>query len=279
MQISSLFRITSHNQVVDVDDVSTSPNKVSNQVLIFENVLPEPGLVKKFIAGTSVGTIIVVDAFEKQPFNTFDRISDGTGLLRVIKTLTSDPINAVLCLPDDYLTFFVNQNLEHSSKTFSVKVVTLSDRAHRGIYEDKSGPKAVEMLGEYFDKINKKAVIQKVIIPDNIDELSLILEESKVEKTDILITTGGTGIGKRDITVEAVRSRLDKEIPGIMEMIRLKYGAENPKALLSRSIAGTMGQTIIFTLPGSLRAVEEYLTEIFKTLDHILYMIHSIDIH
>ncbi|OFX48584.1 MAG: hypothetical protein A2W97_06345 [Bacteroidetes bacterium GWE2_40_63] len=164
-------------------------------------------------------------------------------------------------------------------KVFTARVITLSDRAHRGVYEDKSGPAIVRLLTEYFEKINKKLLIKHSIIPDNASELSLILEECKVAKTDILITTGGTGIGLRDITVETVSAHLDKEIPGIMEMIRVKYGAQKPNALLSRGIAGTMNKTMVYTLPGSPKAVEEYLNEIFLTLDHLLNMIHGIDIH
>ena len=96
---------------------------------------------------------------------------------------------------------------------------------------------------------------------------------------DVVITTGGTGIGPRDITIETVRPLLDKEIPGIMEMIRIKYGQEKPNALLSRGIAGVMGQTLVYTLPGSVKAVDEYMTEILKTLQHLIYMLHGVDVH
>lgn len=279
MQISSLYRITSHNQVVDVDDASTSPNKVSNQVMIFDNEIPEPQLVKKFIENTSVGTIIVVDAFDKQPYNTFDSIIGAEAKLKVLNQINLDGQVAILCLPDDYLTFYLGQVLEHKTKVFTIKIITLSDRAHRGVYKDMSGPKATELLTAYFEKLNKPIAVKNTIIPDDAEELTHILLESKNEKTDILITTGGTGISNRDITVETVQLHLDKEIPGIMEMIRHKYGAEKPNALLSRGVAGTMNRTLVYTLPGSVKAVEEYLTEIFKTLDHLLYMIHGIDNH
>jgi molybdenum cofactor synthesis domain-containing protein len=279
VQISSLYRITSHNQIVDVDDASTSPNNVSNQVMIFDNEIPEPQLVKKFIENTSVGTIIVVDAFDKQPFKTFDSINGAEAKLKVLNQIIVDGHSAILCLPDDYLTFYLGQVLDHKAKIFTIKVITLSDRAHRGVYSDKSGPKATELLTTYFEKLNKPIVIKNTIIPDDAEELTHILLESKNEKTDLLITTGGTGISKRDITVETVQLHLDKEIPGIMEMIRIKYGTEKPNALLSRGVAGTMNRTLVYTLPGSVNAVEEYLTEIFKTLDHLLYMIHGIDNH
>ncbi len=72
---------------------------------------------------------------------------------------------------------------------------------------------------------------------------------------------------------------LDKEIPGIMELIRMKYGADKPAALLSRSVAGVMGKTLIFTLPGSVRGVNEYMSEISKSLMHAIYMLHGLDIH
>jgi molybdenum cofactor synthesis domain-containing protein len=96
---------------------------------------------------------------------------------------------------------------------------------------------------------------------------------------DILFTTGGTGIGPRDITPEVVRPMLDKEIPGIMEMIRVKYGMMMPNALLSRSFAGTLSNGLIYALPGNPKAVSEYMTEILPTLEHSLMMLHGIDKH
>jgi molybdenum cofactor synthesis domain-containing protein len=96
---------------------------------------------------------------------------------------------------------------------------------------------------------------------------------------DLIITTGGTGIGPRDITPDVVRPLLTREIPGVMEHIRVKYGMENPKALLSRAVAGAAGKTLVYTLPGSVKAVHEYMTEIIKTLEHTFYMLYGIDVH
>ena len=103
--------------------------------------------------------------------------------------------------------------------------------------------------------------------------------EQKNDRRISCFTTGGTGIGERDITVETVSGLLDKQLPGIMELIRVKYGMENPNALLSRGVAGVMGKTLVYTLPGSVRAVTEYLREITKTMDHSLFMLHGIDKH
>jgi molybdenum cofactor synthesis domain-containing protein len=106
-----------------------------------------------------------------------------------------------------------------------------------------------------------------------------LLTEAISGQFDIIITTGGTGIGPRDITPDIVRSVIEKEIPGIMEMIRFKYGAEKPNALLSRSVAGVAGKSLIFTLPGSVKAVNEYMAEITRSVKHALYMLHGLDTH
>jgi len=76
-----------------------------------------------------------------------------------------------------------------------------------------------------------------------------------------------------------IRSVIQKEIPGIMEMIRMKYGAEKPNALLSRGIAGAADKTLIFSMPGSVKAVNEYMEEIVKSLRHMVYMLHGLDTH
>jgi molybdopterin biosynthesis enzyme MoaB len=76
-----------------------------------------------------------------------------------------------------------------------------------------------------------------------------------------------------------VRTLLTKEMPGIMEQIRVKYGTRNPKALLSRAVAGVIGNTLIYTLPGSVKAVHEYMADIVKILEHTFYMLYGIDIH
>ncbi|MDD3962656.1 MAG: hypothetical protein PHT77_12440, partial [Bacteroidales bacterium] len=72
---------------------------------------------------------------------------------------------------------------------------------------------------------------------------------------------------------------IDKEIPGIMEMIRMKYGAEKPNALLSHGVAGVMGKTLVYAMPGSVKAVKEYTVEILTTMKHLFFMIHGIDNH
>jgi molybdenum cofactor synthesis domain-containing protein len=160
---------------------------------------------------------------------------------------------------------------------FEILVITLSDRAFKGEYDDLSGPRIKEIMTDFFRSAGWSCNIMMSLIPDNEVLLKDILTEAG--KYNIIFTTGGTGIGPRDITIETVTPLLTKEIPGIMEFIRIKYGTEKPNALLSRGVAGIIGKSLIYTLPGSLRAVEEYMTEILKTLQHTIFMQYGIDKH
>jgi len=159
-----------------------------------------------------------------------------------------------------------------------ILIITLSDRASRGEYKDLSGPMIRDMISEYFLSAGWDCSVNLTLIPDDAAVLADLIM-SATEKYNIVITSGGTGIGPRDITVETVTPLLTKEIPGIMEYIRIKYGTEKPSALLSRGVAGIKGKTLIYTLPGSVRAVNEYMTEILKTLKHTIYMQYGIDTH
>jgi molybdenum cofactor synthesis domain-containing protein len=161
---------------------------------------------------------------------------------------------------------------------YEVLVITLSDRAYRGEYEDLSGPGIGRRISEYLSNEGLKFEISYNLIPDDAAILRELLINAG-EKYNLIFTTGGTGIGPRDITVETVTPMLSKEIPGIMEFIRIKYGSLKPNALLSRGIAGLLNKALIYTLPGSLRAVEEYMDEILKTLKHTIFMQYDIDSH
>jgi molybdopterin adenylyltransferase len=163
-------------------------------------------------------------------------------------------------------------------ETFKILIVTLSDRAHRGEYADLSGPKIRDLVTGFFFSAGWTCEIEMVLLPDNEDDLWDLLVNAG-GRFNIIFTTGGTGIGPRDITIETVRPLLSKEIPGIMEYIRIKYGSEKPNALLSRGVAGITGNSLIYTLPGSVKAVEEYMTEILKTLKHTVYMQYGVDKH
>jgi len=164
-------------------------------------------------------------------------------------------------------------------KEFKVMVITLSDRASRGEYQDLSGPEIISILQNFFSENRWKADIQPQLIPDDPDQLFDLLLQAKTQGYDMVFTSGGTGIGPRDNSPEVAKKLIDKEIPGIMEAIRMKYGAEKPNALLSRGVAGLMGDCFLYVLPGSVKAVREYMGEIVKTLRHLQFMLKGIDNH
>ncbi|HAF28914.1 MAG TPA: molybdenum cofactor synthesis protein [Bacteroidales bacterium] len=234
---------------------------------------------------------ITAEGLHDIEFKTFDQLKIGSALLEV--TQLGKPFHdqfrelgnyvmprvGIFCRVKKGGTVEPGDQIEYIPKVYRAVVITLSDRANAGEYEDRSGPKVIELLDSYLKKINVKHHIESKIIPDDKDQLEEIINTSTKEKYDIIITTGGTGIGKRDITVDTIQPMLNKEIPGIMEMIRLKYGVEKPNALLSRGVAGVIDESLIYTLPGSVKAVQEYMTEILKTLKHLIYMLHGIDAH
>lgn len=172
-----------------------------------------------------------------------------------------------------------NEELTYIPKVYRIKVITLSDRAFHGIYADKSGPLIEKLTGDWFKNQNYLCETSRVVIPDEKELLEKELQNAVNKNYDVIYTTGSTGIGPRDIAPDIIKRFMDLEIPGIMDLIRLKYGAEKPNALLSRSVAGVKNKSLIFALPGSTKAVNEYLTEIHKILMHSFLMLHGIDSH
>ncbi|MCU0664496.1 MAG: molybdopterin-binding protein [Myxococcota bacterium] len=157
-----------------------------------------------------------------------------------------------------------------------IAVVTLSDRASAGQYEDRSGPRIAQLLEQHFEKTRWHLEVTRHLIPDDASTLEALLLQCRDSGFDAVLSTGGTGLGPRDLTPEVVLRLSERHIPGIMEAIRVKYGAVHPSALLSRSVAVTMGRTAVYTLPGSVKAASEYMEEILKTLEHLIQMIHGI---
>jgi molybdopterin adenylyltransferase len=160
-----------------------------------------------------------------------------------------------------------------------IEIITMSDRAHAGEYEDAGGPAVQKALDDVYGAIGLAYRISTRILPDDATVLESVLTESRDAGVHVVFTTGGTGVGPRDITPDVVLKLADKVIPGIMELIRVKYGKNKPLAALSRTVAALMGTTLVFALPGSPRGVSEYMVEILKTLDHLLCVVHGIDSH
>jgi molybdenum cofactor synthesis domain-containing protein len=169
--------------------------------------------------------------------------------------------------------------ITHVPRVLRFRIITLSDRASRGVYEDRSGPRIRECLESFFRSTRWRTAIETRLLPDDAEQLRAELVSAREAGVDVVFTTGGTGIGPRDITPEVVTALADKVIPGIMEHIRVKFGADKPNALLSRSVAAVMARTLVYALPGSVKAVDEYLGEISKTLEHCVCMLHGLDTH
>lgn len=168
------------------------------------------------------------------------------------------------------------QEIQYLPRPFLVKVVTVSDRASAGVYEDLSGPRVLELAEKHFARSRWHMETQYEVIPDEAGRIREEVGSACEAGADVVITTGGTGIGPRDITVDVVADMADKIVPGIMDHIRIKYGMDKPNALLSRSICAIVGGTIVYTLPGSVKAVDEYMGEILTTLDHMVLMLHGL---
>ncbi len=149
--------------------------------------------------------------------------------------------------------------------------ITLSDRASAGVYEDRSGP-AIERF--FAERFVTEIEWVRVLIPDERAEIETALRRAcDDERCALVVTTGGTGPAPRDVTPEATRAVLEREMPGFGEIMRVQSFAKVPTSILSRSTAGTRGHSLILNLPGNPRAIGEclplVLPAIIECLDHL----------
>lgn len=146
---------------------------------------------------------------------------------------------------------------------FSVGIITASDKGARGEREDISGKTIAELLAGLGE------VKHYVIVPDEEEvlrrEIIAMVDQMKI---DLILTTGGTGLGPRDVTPEATLAVLDRLVPGIPEAMRAESRAKTPRAMLSRAVAGMRRGSLIINLPGSPKGVRECLTVILPVLEH-----------
>ncbi len=152
-----------------------------------------------------------------------------------------------------------------------VAILTVSDKASQGEREDRSASLIRELLLEI-----KGEVVAYDIVPDE----KAIIKERLVhytdnEQIDLVLTTGGTGLGPRDVTPDATLAVVDRVIPGIAEAMRIKGLEKTPHAMLSRAVAGSRARSLIINLPGSPRAVQENLEVILPALPHALEVLQG----
>ena len=148
--------------------------------------------------------------------------------------------------------------------------LTVSDRAHQGIYEDKGGPELERIFSKEWDS---PLVWLPLIVPDEKEKISGALQAWIHQKVPLILTTGGTGPAPRDITPEATLSLLEKQLPGLSEAQRLTSFSKAPTSILSRGVAGVSGQSLIINFPGNPKAISECLPPLLpairKCLKHL----------
>ena len=151
-------------------------------------------------------------------------------------------------------------------------VLTISDRSAAGKREDRSGDLLAKfVLGQGWDLISRE------IVPDEIGEIKEVLETWADEgRVDLILTTGGTGFAPRDVTPEATRAVVEREVPGIPEALRQEGLKNTPHAMLSRSVAGIRGRCLIINLPGSPKAVKESLPILLPVLPHAIELLKDL---
>jgi len=150
-------------------------------------------------------------------------------------------------------------------------ILTISDKGARQERVDTSGPAVAEVLKGI------GAVIEKYeIIPDEINVIAQKLVEYADElHLDLVVTTGGTGVAPRDVTPDATRMVIQKEIPGMAEAMRMESLKKTPHAVISRAIAGIRGRTLMINLPGSPRGATENLRAILSAIPHAVSKIQG----
>jgi molybdenum cofactor synthesis domain-containing protein len=146
-------------------------------------------------------------------------------------------------------------------------VVTVSDRVSRGEAEDRSGPAAVRRL----EALGFSTQLD--LVPDGVETVAATLRRWIDRPVDLVVTTGGTGFGPRDLTPEATGQVIDRIAPGLVEAMRAATFGVNPHGMLSRGVAGIAGSTLVVNLPGSLTGVEESLTVIGPALIHAVELL------
>ncbi len=150
----------------------------------------------------------------------------------------------------------------------TVAIVVASDRAFKGRYEDRTGPALAKFLGE-----RGWEVVRTVVVPDDKPEISSVLKNTCDEgAASLVVTAGGTGLGPRDVTPEATREVVEKELPGLAELMRSKCAARSPRAALSRAVAGARGRSIILNVPGSPAGAVESLETVLDLIPHAIEM-------
>lgn len=161
-------------------------------------------------------------------------------------------------------------DIKDSGEGINASVIVCSDSIFAGKKEDKAGKAIISSLEK-----NNVTINDYVIIPDEILDIQNKIKSDVENGIGLIMITGGTGLSKRDVTPEAVRPLLDREIPGVAEAIRSYGQLRTPYSMLSRSLAGMIGDTLVIALPGSTKGAEESMDAIFPGILHIYKILNG----
>ncbi len=153
-------------------------------------------------------------------------------------------------------------------------MITVSDGVFHGRRKDTSGPGLISLLRTGGFEIGGPEVV-----PDDVERIAEAIETAITRGADIVVTTGGTGLGPRDVTPQATASLIDYEVPGIAEEMRRAGLVSTPMAALSRSLAGVRGQALIINVPGSFKGATESLEAVMPMLSHAVKLLHGDTAH
>ncbi|WP_319759073.1 MogA/MoaB family molybdenum cofactor biosynthesis protein [Maridesulfovibrio sp.] len=191
----------------------------------------------------------------------------GLGVLRVISGIWTAGIPGAKSWTAEVLSELPGEQTEVSvtKEGYSLAYVTLSDKGAAGEREDQAGPLIAEMIKNALPL----SIVQGYLIADESDDLkALLMHLAHVDGFDLIMTTGGTGVGPRDVSPEATMAVIDKRLPGFERAITMTGLAKTPHAMISRAVAGTIGDSVVVNFPGSPKAVRESLEAVLPALKH-----------
>jgi molybdopterin adenylyltransferase len=163
--------------------------------------------------------------------------------------------------------------MSHEKRQKGVRcgILTASDRVSRAQGKNESGQYLTQTLGA-----EGAEILAHVVVPDDVEMIARTLADmADTLKADLVLTTGGSGLGPRDVTPEATLRVIERQVPGIVEAARVATASRSPLAMLSRAVAGVRGRTLIINLPGSPRGVREWMDVILPVLRHAIELLQD----